>query len=224
MLLSSGYIAKYDTPSLILGVLLSGLVTSKLKPTARQLQAFSIFVSVLLGLSITGYIFYGCGTPGLSSDSLDGVNQCANSCTCADVKFSPVCGSDAVTYYSPCEAGCEAYDPVSKAFSNCSCVGDSSSASWGSAVDGPCKTEMCTYPFFFFIATQMTTNFLSACTWTTGTIISLRWVGPTGNRRSFALTWTSCFSFSGLWSPETRLFLCPCMRWWDQSWSSFRGP
>lgn len=174
----SGYIAKYDTTSLIAGILLSGFVTTKLRPSARQLQAFSMFVAFLLATSTAGYIFYRCDEPALGG--IQGNSLCAVGCDCDDVKFSPICGSNQITYNSPCEAGCESFNTHTKLFANCSCITNgpfsslNSSSILGFATDGPCRTEMCKYPFYFFLATQATTNFLAACTWTSATIITLR--------------------------------------------------
>lgn len=36
--------------------------------------------------------------------SLD--NACNNGCGCSRSEFSPICGVDGITYYSPCHAGC----------------------------------------------------------------------------------------------------------------------
>lgn len=162
----------------MVGVALSGLVTTKLRPSARQLQAFSMFVSLLLAVSTAGYIFYGCGTEGLTVSS----NTCAFTCSCDDIKYTPICGSDHVTYNSPCEAGCGSFDEYTKRYEDCVCIPEGSYSHGngtfgGIAQDGPCKLEMCKYPFYFFLATQAATNFLAACTWTTSTIIVLRWAG-----------------------------------------------
>lgn len=164
----SGYIAKYDITSLMAGVMLSGFVTTKLRPSARQLQGFSMFVAALAAMSTAGYMFIGCDQPGLGALSQN-LTECATTCDCDDVKFAPICGADLTTYSSPCEAGCVEFNEFTKNYENCSCILDG-----GSAREGPCKSEICMFPFYFFLATQATTNFLAACTWTSATIIVLR--------------------------------------------------
>ncbi|XP_011505517.1 PREDICTED: solute carrier organic anion transporter family member 4A1 [Ceratosolen solmsi marchali] len=54
--------------------------------------------------------------------SLDGV--CNTGCGCSTSNFNPICGVDAITYYSPCHAGCfqEISLPDLKVYTNCSCI------------------------------------------------------------------------------------------------------
>lgn len=171
----SGYIALFDNTGIILGIMVSGLVTTKLRPTARNLQGFVIFVSFLLGLASISYIWFGCDEPGL----LTVPESCSTNCQCDDVKFSPICGANSVTFNSPCEAGCTDFNQDLKIFESCSCIGIqtlnvSETVYKGSAIDGPCRDNSCRYAFFFFLGTQSLINFLTATTWTSVTIIMLR--------------------------------------------------
>lgn len=187
---SSGYIAKYDTTILIIGVAISGWITSKLRPTARQLQAFSMSVAFLLCCSMVGYIFYGCDQQSLTGEG-GMASECSRACDCEGIKYSPVCGSDAITYNSPCEAGCLSYNEMNRQFDNCSCINTNSGAGngirLGFARDGPCQSDKCKYPLYFFLGTQAATIFLSATTWTSDTIITMRSVDPRDKAFSLSL-------------------------------------
>lgn len=71
------------------------------------------------------YIFMYCG----DSISLQNVGtynfttQCNKNCSCDNVTYSPICheASD-TTFFSACHAGCRAWNPNQKTFSNCSCI------------------------------------------------------------------------------------------------------
>ena len=52
-------------------------------------------------------------------------NAFNSSCLCDDETFSPICGNDGLTYYSPCHAGCTLgtnSNDGKNNYSNCSCM------------------------------------------------------------------------------------------------------
>lgn len=50
--------------------------------------------------------------------------SCSAMCECDKSKFSPVCGSDGLTYFSSCQAGCRSlhFEDGKTQFSNCECI------------------------------------------------------------------------------------------------------
>ncbi|XP_075210179.1 solute carrier organic anion transporter family member 4A1-like [Lycorma delicatula] len=51
-------------------------------------------------------------------------NYCNNKCSCLEEIYSPVCGFDGLTYYSPCFAGCQEFKAKEghNEFYNCTCM------------------------------------------------------------------------------------------------------
>lgn len=62
--------------------------------------------------------------------------NCTETCDCDMNKFSPVCGSNGMTYYSSCHAGCKASTTINGRieFTNCTCIENSPSLL--SSIDG----------------------------------------------------------------------------------------
>ncbi|XP_046672748.1 solute carrier organic anion transporter family member 74D-like [Homalodisca vitripennis] len=111
------------------GILGSGFLISKIKPSARALAAWNIVIGLISVGSITTYAFLGCS---LSDNQAAMINSrqmettpCNQDCHCNFVKYSPVCSPDGRTFISPCHAGCNDYRTLtngSKVYSDCSCV------------------------------------------------------------------------------------------------------
>uniref|UniRef100_A0A1B6FLD6 Solute carrier organic anion transporter family member n=1 Tax=Cuerna arida TaxID=1464854 RepID=A0A1B6FLD6_9HEMI len=111
------------------GILGSGFLISKIKPSARSLAAWNIVIGLISVGSITTYAFLGCSLSESQAAMITAgqmeTTLCNQDCHCNFVKYSPVCSPDGRTFISPCHAGCNDYRMLSngtKVYSDCSCV------------------------------------------------------------------------------------------------------
>ena len=93
------------------GILLSGFIVAKCKPSARYLTGWN----VVLGAIIFGWLILfgsiGCPTSDVyGHKSENGINitvPCNYECRCPVSRPDPICSKDGMTnFYSPCVAGC----------------------------------------------------------------------------------------------------------------------
>ena len=121
-----------------LGFILGGYVTKRLElgvvgaiKVYLLCQAIAIPVSLFFLLSCPNPPFCGvnvvCGNATNAGDDFS--YACNAHCACSPYDFSPVCGSDGRTYFSPCYAGCS-----NVALTDCTCVASASSES-------PCEAD-----------------------------------------------------------------------------------
>lgn len=103
-----------------LGVILSGFVITRYRPSAKQMAAWNTFVGVVTVMGLLGYTFLGCeDTRESRLSTMVTEASCSQDCHCDYVSNAPVCGDDGRTYISACHAGCTTEGGV---FGNCSCV------------------------------------------------------------------------------------------------------
>jgi organic anion transporter 4A len=113
-----------------LGTFIGGWAIHRLGLTRSQIIKMCV-VAQLVGLPVVAVYLMGCPTPSYSGFSSP---DCRASCSCPDNLLDPVCGSDSLTYLSPCHAGCSSITN-STGFSDCSCVAG------GSAIRDICPTS-----------------------------------------------------------------------------------
>lgn len=106
---------------MVIGFLASGYYITKYKPPPKYLFFWNVIIGVLSIFASLSYTQIGCG----SNDTFivnGSFTSCSSDCFCEGVAFSPVCdASTSTTYYSPCHAGCKAFDEQRKLYTNCTC-------------------------------------------------------------------------------------------------------
>lgn len=84
-----------------IGVLISGVLISKFKPSARFLAMWHVICGVLCTAGIVSYAFIGCEESEKTLSLKHDLNpSCHADCNCDFVRYSPVCGDDGFTYIS----------------------------------------------------------------------------------------------------------------------------
>lgn len=142
-----------------LGILTAGIVITKFKPRARVLTLWNVFIGLATACCIFSFALLGC-TQNDNSVKVNFDATCNADCHCDFVRYSPVCGTDGLTYTSACHAGCNAVTTrnSSKLFTSCSCI---SSKLENSATSGPC-TVNCDFMLTIFLAVTSLMKFLGA--------------------------------------------------------------
>ncbi|XP_060063798.1 solute carrier organic anion transporter family member 2A1-like [Ylistrum balloti] len=137
--------------SVAIGSFVGGFITRRMKLT--PCKTFGLLVAFYAAniLLFAGCLFLGCDQPQIigpnskNGDRLLSSNfsaVCSSNCGCKEDDFFPICGSNGISYHSPCYAGCES--PLGKGgnFANCTCIPD------GKASAGLCETDCgMLYPF-----------------------------------------------------------------------------
>ncbi|XP_022082621.1 solute carrier organic anion transporter family member 2A1-like [Acanthaster planci] len=127
-------------PGSLLGIMLGGIITSRLTGNQRGYSFLSITMHTLSVLVFVILTFLGCPNNNIAglttrynelnhsaTNGLDLYSACNMNCTCESGIYSPVCGSDNVTYVTACFAGCQSLsrDQSKTILQDCSCVGPS---------------------------------------------------------------------------------------------------
>lgn len=116
-------------------------------------------------------------------------SSCNAGCHCSTAVFSPLCDLDSQkTYFSPCHAGCSAFNAENSAYSDCSCVEGSGSTRLlanvtptpTTIVQGYCPEDVsqCLPPLIKFILIMVVGNTVSQMSTTGNFLINYRAVEP----------------------------------------------
>ncbi|XP_012274694.1 solute carrier organic anion transporter family member 4A1 [Orussus abietinus] len=88
--------------------------------------AVCIVFTLGFALNCPNLDFAGLTVPysGVARKSLSLDSSCNRGCGCSTSEFNPICGSNGITYYSPCYAGCYHATPVNdvEVYTECSCI------------------------------------------------------------------------------------------------------
>uniref|UniRef100_G1RFQ6 Solute carrier organic anion transporter family member n=1 Tax=Nomascus leucogenys TaxID=61853 RepID=G1RFQ6_NOMLE len=92
------------------GTFLGGFFVNKLRLRGSAVIKFCLFCTVVSLLGILVFSLHCPSVPmaGVTSSHLNLTASCNAACGCQPERYSPVCGSDGLVYFSLCHAGCPA--------------------------------------------------------------------------------------------------------------------
>lgn len=112
---------------MVTGFLLSGVLITKYRPTPRKLFLWNVIVGIGYMVGQVIYLSLTCDNHSLINEfgALNLTATCNANCSCDGVPYSPVCHeSSGITYFSPCHAGCNAWNENNKTYSGCACASE----------------------------------------------------------------------------------------------------
>ncbi|XP_060891213.1 solute carrier organic anion transporter family member 3A1 isoform X2 [Labrus mixtus] len=176
-------------PCACLGIFMGGLLVKKLNLSALGAIRMAMLVNLISTACYVSFLFLGCDTGPVAGVTVTYPNrtlqvgekpeaQCISTCNCFTSSISPVCGSNGVTYLSPCFAGCSRTN-----LTGCACV--SSESESATAVPGKCPTPGCQESFLIFLCVICACSLVGAMAQTPSVIILIRTVSP--ELKSYAL-------------------------------------
>ncbi|XP_025326414.2 solute carrier organic anion transporter family member 4A1 isoform X3 [Canis lupus dingo] len=197
----------------------AGIIKLCLLCTLTSLLAFFVFFIHCPNVPMAG-VTASHSSSLLPDGHLDLTAPCNADCACRPEHYSPVCGSDGLTYYSPCHAGCPGAAVPSpggqKVYRDCSCVPQNFSSGFGHATAGKCTSTCQRKPLLLvFIFVVIIFTFLSSIPALTATLRCVR-----DRQRSFALgiQWIVVRTLGGIPGPIAFGWVIDraCLLWQDQ--------
>ncbi|XP_043258795.1 solute carrier organic anion transporter family member 1A5 isoform X2 [Colletes gigas] len=201
----SRMVANILKPILIgLIVILTGLVITKAKPSARSVVGYGVVVLILSAGIIFSLTATACEkNPIVGTDDRGLIylpKYCNKDCGCSnDAEFRPVCDAKGkFTFYSACHAGCTSSDVKNgrTVYSDCSCVEDMTNSKDGEAWDGPCNSNACQLGWLIFEFGSMLAYVLGASSFVGDLLVALRSVYAQDKALSigFWMMWSAIFA------------------------------
>ncbi|XP_003926604.1 solute carrier organic anion transporter family member 1B1 [Saimiri boliviensis] len=219
-------------PVFATGMFLGGYIIKKFKLNPVGIAKFSFFTAVMSfffhllyfsmlceNKSVAGLTMTYDGNSSMTSHIDGPVSYCNSDCNCDERQWEPVCGSNGITYISPCLAGCKSSSGNEKpiVFYNCSCLEVTGIQNRNySAHLGECPREdACTRKFYPFVAIQVFNLFFSALGGTSFIMLIVKIVQP--ELKSLALGFQSMVirALGGILAPIYfgALIDRTCMKW-----------
>lgn len=145
-----------------IGMLCSGILISKFKPRSSLLFFWNVIVGLIVLFATISFSQMGCENS--NSMEVNGtIFACNSNCSCDGISFRPVCDhSTATTYFSPCHAGCKAFDVELNVYTSCICSYDEPKDKMQierTVVPGACAGN-CDFDFYLYSFIFMLSNFL----------------------------------------------------------------
>ncbi|XP_050538566.1 solute carrier organic anion transporter family member 74D [Daktulosphaira vitifoliae] len=165
-----------------IGIIISGVFILKKNPNARAVAAWIAFTAVAYAIGMGILMLFGCPMNNFSGLYYNEQNvakfesHCTNQCMCDQEKFSPICGDDGRTYFSPCHAGCQNLTSINKnshKFVDCLCMEGNANE----AVPGLCDNG-CDDTGFWYVALFSMFVFIHSTSEVGSMLLILRCVHP----------------------------------------------
>ncbi|XP_027750049.1 solute carrier organic anion transporter family member 1A2 isoform X2 [Empidonax traillii] len=225
-------IGVYNLPVLCVGYFSGGLFMKKFKINIYQAANIAFWVSLLEYLLYFAAYWTVCDTSPVAglTVSYEGIEQvsyaentllagCNRDCDCPLKIWDPVCGSNGITYVSPCLAGCKSSRGAGKSvvFENCTCVAASGFSSQNaSAILGQCEEdENCDKMLHYFLILSLVCSFIFSLAAMPGYMVLIRSLKPEEKSFGVGIHGLASRVFAGIPSPIYfgALIDTTCLKW-----------
>nr|XP_023421071.1 solute carrier organic anion transporter family member 1B3-like [Cavia porcellus] len=219
-------------PTVVIGMFLGGYLVKKLKFTIVGIAKFTIFNWCIILLIEGLYFPFLCERKSVAGLTLtyDGLNPvtshanvplslCNSDCNCDEHQWEPVCGSNGITYLSPCLAGCKVRggDENSNMYYNCSCIKASSFLNTNfSAHLGECpRDDGCKQKLYFHLSVQVLVSIFASLAGTPFILLLVRTVRPDLKSLSMGFNTLASRTLGGMLAPiyYGAIIDTTCLKW-----------
>ncbi|XP_055990598.1 solute carrier organic anion transporter family member 1B1-like isoform X2 [Sorex fumeus] len=166
-------------PAVASGMFLGGYIIKRFKFTLIGNAKFSLFTSTVAFIlylsnfallcekkSIAGLTLTYDGNNPVASHINVPLSYCNSDCNCDQSQWEPICGSNGITYVSPCLAGCKSSSGQAKStvLHNCSCIEEAGFKNGNNSAHlGECPRDyQCKRKFYLYVAVQSLIHFFSS--------------------------------------------------------------